>query len=116
MPNTTIKIYDENTNALIFEGKTDDFGKITITNLYVGDFRIEESDAPEGYILNDEPMYFSIKENGEIVKVNMVNERLVGVPNTLQEKDILIDIISATLLLSGIGIIFYVKKKNKDKK
>ena len=55
-------------------------------------------------------------ENGEIVKADMTNEKIVEVPNTLQEKDILIEIISATLLLSGIGIIIYAKKKSKNRK
>ena len=61
-------------------------------------------------------MWFSITENGEIVKANMTNEKIVEVPNTLQEKDILIEIISATLVLAGIGIIVYAKKKSKNRK
>ena len=88
LPNTTIKIYDESTNVLIFEGKTDKDGKITISNLYVGNFRIEESNAPAGYILNDEPMYFSIKENGKIEKVNMTNEKIKGILKLLKTDEL----------------------------
>ena len=37
-----------------------------------------EKEAPEGYILNPEKMYFEIKENGEIVKATMTNEIIKG--------------------------------------
>ena len=115
LPDTKIEIFTED-GVKVFEGRTDKNGKIIITNLPVGKYFILESDAPDGYILNEEKMWFSITENGEIVKANMTNEKIVEVPNTLQEKDILIEIISATLLLSGIGIIIYAKKKSKNKK
>ena len=115
LPDTKIEIFTEN-GVKVFEGRTDENGKIIITDLPVGKYFILESDAPDGYILNEEKMWFSITENGEIVKANMTNEKIVEVPNTLQEKDILIEIISATLLLSGIGIIIYAKKKSKNRK
>lgn len=115
LPDTKIEIFTED-GVRVFEGRTDENGKIIITNLPVGKYFILESDAPDGYILNEEKMWFSITENGEIVKANMTNEKIVEVPNTLQEKDILIEIISATLLLSGIGIIIYAKKKSKNRK
>lgn len=115
LPDTKIEIFTED-GVKVFEGRTDENGKIIITNLPVGKYFILESDAPDGYILNEEKMWFSITENGEIVKADMTNEKIVEVPNTLQEKDILIEIISATLLLSGIGIIIYAKKKSKNKK
>lgn len=115
LPDTKIEIFTED-GVKVFEGRTDKNGKIIITNLPVGKYFILESDAPDGYILNEEKMWFSITENGEIVKANMTNEKIVEVPNTLQEKDILIEIISATLLLSGIGIIIYAKKKSKNRK
>lgn len=115
LPNTKIEIFTED-GVKVFEGRTDENGKIIITDLPVGKYFILESDAPDGYILNEEKLWFSITENGEIVKADMTNEKIVEVPNTLQEKDILIEIISATLLLSGIGIIIYAKKKSKNRK
>ena len=115
LPDTKIEIFTED-GVKVFEGRTDENGKIIITDLPVGKYFILESDAPDGYILNEEKMWFSITENGEIVKADMTNEKIVEVPNTSQEKDILIEIISATLLLSGIGIIIYAKKKSKNRK
>lgn len=35
-------------------------------------------------------MWFSITENGEIVKADMTNEKIVEVPNTSQEKTFLL--------------------------
>ena len=35
-----------------------------------------ESEAPEGFILNEEPMEFEVKEDGEIIKSTMVNEKI----------------------------------------
>ena len=115
LPDTKIEIFTED-GVKVFEGRTDENGKIIITDLPVGKYFILESDAPDEYILNEEKLWFSITENGEIVKADMTNEKIVEVPNTLQEKDILIEIISATLLLSGIGIIIYAKKKSKNRK
>lgn len=115
LPDTKIEIFTED-GVKVFEGRTDENGKIIITDLPVGKYFILESDAPDGYILNEEKLWFSITENGEIVKADMTNEKIVEVPNTSQEKDILIEIISATLLLSGIGIIIYAKKKSKNRK
>ena len=73
IPNTTIVIYTENEEK-IFEGKTNKDGKVIISDLPVGiKMYIVETDC-EGYILSNEKMYFEIKEDGEIVKVEMQNK------------------------------------------
>ena len=77
LPNTLIEIYTEN-DELIFSGRTNENGKIIIKNLKYGKYYIIEKDAPEGYILNEEKMYFEIKENGEIIKANMTNEKITS--------------------------------------
>lgn len=79
LPNTTITIYTDNENEeqkLIFKGKTDEFGRIVIKGLFVSKFVLFESEAPEGFILNEEPMRFEIKEDGEIIKSTMINEKI----------------------------------------
>ena len=63
---------------MIFTGITDEKGKITITDLFVGKFYIIETEAAEGYRLSDEKVLFEIKENGEIVKANMTNEKITS--------------------------------------
>ncbi len=62
-------------------------------------------------------MYFEIKENGEIVKCTMTNEKIVvEVPNTEENDSFLIEIISGIICVLGIGIIIYARKKNQKKK
>lgn len=77
LPNVKVQIFTED-DKLVFEGVTDENGKITITDLFVGKFYIVETDCLEGYKLSDEKVYFEIKENKEIVKANMTNEKFKG--------------------------------------
>ncbi len=109
LPNTKIEIYTEN-NVKIFEGYTNENGKIIIQNLPIGKFYILESEAPEGYILNDEKIWFEIKEDGEIVKANMFNEQ-VDVPNTLKNSNNILEIISVSFIIIGVGYIIYASRK-----
>ncbi len=78
LPNTLIEIYNEKTDELIFSGLTDEFGKITIPEIRYGKYYILEKEAPEGYVLNEEKMYFEIKNDGEIVKATMTNKLITG--------------------------------------
>ena len=113
LPNTVIEIYTEN-DELVFSGKTDENGKVIIEELRYGKYYILEKEAPEGYILTEEKMAFEILEDGEIVKATMVNEKVVvEVPNTGLNDYFVLEIISGLLILSGIGVIIYAKKKNK---
>jgi len=120
LPNTTISIFKQISDEeyeKVFEGVTDENGMIIIDELTYGKYYILETNAPEGYILNEEKMFFEILHDGEIVKTTMVNEKVViEVPNTLLNDSLIIEIVSATLLIAGIGIIIYVKKKNRNKK
>ena len=119
LPNTTIKIFTED-DVEIFTGITDENGQIIIDDLLVGKYYILETDAPEGYTLNPEKMYFEIEENGEIVKATMTDDKLIiEVPNTLKNEDkgLYISIFYFGILgvlLIGAGI-YYDKKKNKKK-
>ena len=72
-----LEFYTSN-DELIFSGVTDKFGKISIKNLFVGEFYIIETDALDGYKLSDEKVYFKILENGDIVKASMTNEKFKG--------------------------------------
>ncbi len=79
---TKIEIYHINEETLerelVFTGVTDEEGKITITDLFVGKFVIIETEASTGYRLSEEEVFFEIKENGEIVKANMTNEKITS--------------------------------------
>lgn len=98
IPNVKFEIYTAS-DELVFSGITNKDGKIIIDDLFIGKFYIVETDVVEGYKLSDEKVYFEIKENGEIVKANMTNEKIKGtleftkvdfsnsapIPNTLIE-------------------------------
>ena len=77
LPNTLIEIYT-NDNKLVFEKRTDKDGKVVINEIPKGKYYILEKEAPEGYVLNEEKMYFEIKENAEIVKATMKDENIKG--------------------------------------
>ena len=113
LPNTLIEIYTDK-DELVFSGRTDDKGMIIIKELRYGKYYILEKEAPEGYILNTEKMYFEIRENGEVVKSVMTNEMIpviVEVPNT-RKNDFPIVPISIILSALGLGLIIYGKNKN----
>lgn len=115
IPNTKIEIYTDS-DELVFSGVTDKDGKIIIKDLPVNQkFYILEIKPATGYIKTDEKMYFEIKEDGEIVKCTMTNEKIVvEVPNTEENDSFLIEIISGIICVSGIGIIIYARKKSEE--
>ncbi len=116
LPNTVIEIYNDN-EELVYTGTTDENGMIVIEQLRYGRYYILEKEAPEGYILNTERMYFEILENNEIVKATMTNEKIViEVPDTELNKLPIIEIISGILIITGIGVIIYGTKKSKTEK
>ena len=113
LPNTLIEIYNAETDELIFSGKTDDKGMIVIDKIKYGKYYILEKEAPEGYQLNTEKMYFEITEDGEVIKSVMKDEQIVEVPNTdkTDTKELIVG--GVILILVGAGAIFYGSKKKK---
>lgn len=81
IPNTTIEIYMETENGDILVGAyiTDENGNVVIDDMPViknTRFYILEKNPADGYVLNEEKMYFSFNENGEVVKSTMLNEKI----------------------------------------
>ena len=111
LPNTKIEIYNDN-GDLIYSGITDKDGKIIIDELEYGKYYIIEKEAPKGYKLSYDKMYFEIKNDGEVVKANMTNEKLVAeVPNTSKNDFPIFEVISLILIYLGAGTIIYAKIK-----
>ena len=113
LSNTLIEIYNEK-DELIFSGRTNEEGKIIIENLKYGKYYIIEKEAPEGYSINSEKMYFEIKTDGEIVKSIMSDEKIkIPVPITGANKTYYVEIGATILVLCGIVSIAYAVKKRK---
>ena len=112
LPNTTIQIYNEK-DELIFIGTTNEEGKIVIANLEYGKYYILEKNAPKGYKLNEEKMWFEIKEDGQVVKATMKDERIIEVPNT--SSNTYLDLIAGGIVLLGASLILVSNLKNKRK-
>ncbi len=111
VPNALIEIRNSN-DDIVFSGLTDENGQIKISNLPYGKYKYYETNAPDGYILRNDIHFFEIKENGEIIKANITNEKIF-VPNTSFNDSKIIDIISAISIFAGIGYIIYENKKKK---
>lgn len=67
-------------DKLIYTGTSNEKGEIIIENLPATSqkYYIIEKSAATGYKISDEKVYFEINSNGEIVKVNMTNEKIKG--------------------------------------
>ena len=111
LPNTLIEIYKEN-DELVFSGRTNEEGKIVIEELEYGKYYILEKEAPAGYLLNEEKMEFEITEDGEIVKAVMMDE-IIKVPDTLKNESYGIVYCGLVLIIIGIGVIIYEKRRKK---
>ncbi|MDM0719041.1 SpaA isopeptide-forming pilin-related protein [Clostridium perfringens] len=51
-------------------------GKINLKDLEYGKYRVDEVSTLWNYVLNKEPIYFEIKENGQVVKLEMENKKI----------------------------------------
>ena len=116
LPNTLIEVYNEK-DELVFSGRTNEEGKIIIKNLRYGKYYFVEKEAPEGYQINNEKIWFEILEYGKIVKSELSDEKIiVEVPNTL--KNDYMPFIMLGISALGIGVITYgiIKKRKSNKK
>ncbi len=110
IPNTIIEIYDAS-DHLLFTRETDELGKVVINELPLGKYYIIEKEANSLYLLTNEKVFFEIKENGEIVKAKMTNERIeIPVPKTRTNEDIIAHSMFGIIFLIGIGRMYYERK------
>ena len=73
LPDTEFKIYDVE-GKVVKEGKTDAKG-ISEFELPFGKYYYQETKAPAGYLIDDTKYEFSIREDGSVVSVVMLNEK-----------------------------------------
>lgn len=105
------KIYFKDFDKLIYDGKTDSDGMIRLDDLYAGTYCIYEALAPSGYKLDDKPSCFEIKDENEVIKINMTNNMLVKVPDTGEVSfSFIIEVCLIFFAVSICVVIYYVKK------
>lgn len=119
LPNAVFKVYDEN-KRVVREGKTDKKGKAVFKNLPKGKYYYQETGAPAGYKLDDTLFPFEIKEDGEIVKCEMTNEKTPDenmpggkLPTTGDGMDTALIIAGLALLTVGTVLLFRKKREKQ---
>ncbi len=70
----------------VVKGKTDDKGIAKFEKLPFGKYTYKETIAPNGYILNEETFSFEIKENGQIIKHIVKDEKIPSIKTTAFDK------------------------------
>ena len=114
LANVGFRICNE-AGEVVAEGYTDENGIAKFTLRY-GKYTYEEFAPLDGYIPDTEQYPFEIKEDGEIVKAAMTNERIPEVPQTGDESNIGFWIGLAAVALGGViaTAIVLIKKKKDD--
>ncbi len=70
------RVFDVN-GEVVTEGYTGEDGTVTFTLRY-GDYTVAEFDAPEGYVLDETPYAFSVKDHEQKISVDMANTKIKG--------------------------------------
>jgi len=114
LANVGFRIRNE-AGEIVAEGYTDEDGIAKFTLRY-GKYTYEEFAALDGYIPDTKAYPFEIKEDGEIVKAAMTNEKIPEVPQTGDESNIGFWIGLAAVALGGViaTAIVLIKKKKDD--
>lgn len=77
IPGVTVNVYDETGEKIIFTGKTDEKGEITIT-LPAGKYFYQEVDAPAPYLCPDDLYPFEITKDNKVTQALMTDELAMG--------------------------------------
>lgn len=117
LPDTGVRILDEDKN-IIGEGRTDENGVFIFEQLPKGIYYFQEFDAPNGYELDETPIQFEIKEDGEVVKCEMTNKKITPTVTTASPKtgdttNIAIMILGLAVSATALGVLYFRRKKTK---
>ncbi|PGO60097.1 cell wall anchor protein [Bacillus cereus] len=85
LPNAEFTIYNEAGKEVV-KGKTDDKGIAKFEKLPFGKYTYKETVAPKGYVLNEETFSFEIKENGQIIKHIVKDEKIPSIETKATDK------------------------------
>ena len=71
-------VYNKTSENEAAKGITDENGIVKFENLVYGNYYYVETKAPKGYVLNSSRHYFTISENGVVLKETVNNEKILG--------------------------------------
>lgn len=74
------EIKDENGNV-VGNGKTDENGMLYITGIYEGNYTLQQKQAPNGYILNDQIYKFKIDSDGNLISEGIEKDNNLIIKN-----------------------------------
>ena len=121
IPDTLIEIFTEN-DEKIYEGITDEEGKVYLENLLLGNYYIKEKAANPQYCLTDEKIRFTILPTQLVVNAELQNTKIpepkeqptiVPVPNTGLNESKILPLFIIVCLYLGTGLI--INEKNYKK-
>lgn len=125
LPNTGIEILDKD-KKVILQTRTDSEGNVVFQNLPTGNYYFREFDAPKGYLIDDSPYPFEIKDDGEILKCEMTNKKVPQEVSPMPENgprpkqdhspqtgDSFAIWVAASLLFLSAGMIFIVIRRRR---
>lgn len=102
---------------IVAEGYTDENGIAEFTLRY-GKYTYQEFDPLDGYQPDETEYPFEIKEDGEIIKAEMTNERIPtpDIPQTGDDTNLGFFIGLGAIALGGLvaSVIMYIKRKKDD--
>ncbi|MEK4419157.1 VaFE repeat-containing surface-anchored protein [Bacillus sp. FSL K6-0268] len=85
LPNAEFEIRNEK-GDIVAQGKTNAEGIAKFSKIPFGTYTYREVVAPEGFMLNEETFSFEIKQNGEIVKHIVADEKIPSIQTTATDK------------------------------
>lgn len=106
--------FSKDTAIEVFE--TDEAGRFLFENVPYGEWIIRELKAPDGYILSDENYTVTVKENGETVKLNIKNSKILkplSAPESPKTGDTANLLIPSAVLFTALAVIIFLSKKFK---
>ncbi|MCR1874492.1 prealbumin-like fold domain-containing protein [Paraclostridium bifermentans] len=112
LPNTGIRILSENKDILI-EGRTDEKDVFYFDKLPKGIYYFQEYEASNMYQIDETPMKFEIKKDGEVITCKMTNKKIdkVSIPKTEDANNIIL--YGGIIMISRILLLKIKRKKDK---
>ena len=104
LPGVKINLYKDD-NTLIYEGITNPSGLLSIDNLPLGTYYFEEIEAIPGYTINQEKLYFTLKDHNESLELTFLNDPLIPIPDTYTHKKDWSKFVEGALIITWLIII-----------